>query len=122
MWPDGQPAEAPVPVHEGPQGAPQDPLPASSGVAVRVEESHGRAPVPGSAGLAAALQPHAEPQQEQQQDQGQQQAEVGAGNNQGPEQPAGGRAISPLAANQAKVSFRQLHEALSSFPCDSAFL
>lgn len=78
-------------MHEGPQGAPQDPLPASSGVAVRVEESHGRAPVLSSAGLAAALKPHAEPQQEQQQDQGQQQAEVGARHSQGPEQPEDGK-------------------------------
>lgn len=83
-------AEPHVPVHEGPQGAPEDPLPASSGVAVRVEESHGGAAVLRPAGLAATLQPHADPQQEQQQDEGQEQAEVGAGHDQGPQQPAGG--------------------------------
>lgn len=77
-----------LPLHEGPQGAPEDPLPASSSVAVRVEESHRRAAVLGPAGLASALQPHAEPQQQQKQDEGQEQAEVSAWYDQGPQQPA----------------------------------
>lgn len=79
--------EPPVPVHEGPQGAPEDPLPASSGVAVGVEEGHRGAAVLSPAGLPAALQPHADPQQEQQQEQAQDQAQVGAGHHQGPQQP-----------------------------------
>lgn len=79
-----------VPVHEGPQGAPQDPLPASSSVTVRVEESHGGASVLSPAGPAAALQPHADPHQEQQQEEGQQQAEVGTGHHQRPQQPEEG--------------------------------
>lgn len=77
-----------LPVHEGPQGAPEHPLPASSRVAVRVEESHSRAAVLSAAGLAATLQPRAEPQQNQEQQQGQGQAEVDAGHHQGPQQPA----------------------------------
>ena len=80
-----------VPVHEGPQGAPQHPLPASSRVTVRVEEGHGGASVLGPAGPAAALQPHADPHQEQQQQEGQQQAEVGTGDHQRPQQPEEGQ-------------------------------
>lgn len=89
-------------MHEGPQRAPQDPLPAPSGVTVRVEERYGGAPVPLPAGLAAALQPDADPEQEQQEQEGEQQAQVDAGNHQRPQQPAGGDTrsdVSRLAAS-----------------------
>lgn len=77
-------------MHEGPQAAPEDPLPAASGTAVRVEESHRGTTLLLPAGFAAALQPRANPQQEQQQDEGQQQAEVDAGHEEGTQQPAEG--------------------------------
>lgn len=78
-------------MHEGPQGAPEDPLPASTRVTVGVEESHRRAIILSPAGLAAPLQPHADPQKEQQEDKGQNQAQVEAWHQQRPQQPTEGR-------------------------------
>lgn len=78
-------------MHEGPQGAPEDPLPASSRVTVGVEESHRRAIILSPTGLAAPLQPHADPQKEQKEDEGQDQAQVEAWHQQRPQQPTEGR-------------------------------
>lgn len=93
-----------LPLHQGPQGAPKDPLPASSGVTVRVEKSHSRAAILSPAGLSAALQPHAEPQQQQQEGEGQDQAQVEAWHQQRPQQPAEGTATKRVACATLKTS------------------